>query len=180
MIITPLGVLIKGLKNKVVERAHMKVGIRKPSIKKSIKARTTGKAKRALKKAVIPGYGKKGTGWIKDPKRAAYNKVYNKTTIGVDDLIKSTASSSSKSTNHRASTNLNADFKPNSSSLTYSICGIIMYVIGTIVALFGFLFITESFLGGLIIALLGIFFVLIGRKFKSISRLLKESKKSIS
>ena len=52
----------------------MRYGPRKPSIKKSVKARTTGKAKRAMKKAVIPGYGKKGTGWIKDPKKAAYNK----------------------------------------------------------------------------------------------------------
>ena len=49
----------------------MKMGMRKPSIKKSFKARTTGKAKRAVKKAVIPGYGKKGMGWVKDPKRAA-------------------------------------------------------------------------------------------------------------
>ena len=64
----------------------MKVGIRKPSLKKSIKARTTGKAKRAIKKAVIPGYGKKGTGWIKDPKKAAYNKVYNKTTKSIFDI----------------------------------------------------------------------------------------------
>lgn len=47
----------------------MKIGLRKPSIKKSISARTTGKAKRAVKKAVIPGYGKKGSGWIKDPKK---------------------------------------------------------------------------------------------------------------
>ena len=44
----------------------MKIGMRKPSIKKSIKARTTGKAKRAIKKAVVPGYGKKGTGIIKE------------------------------------------------------------------------------------------------------------------
>ena len=66
----------------------MKIGMRKPSIKKSIKARTTGKAKRALKKAVIPGYGKKGTGWIKDPKKAAYNKVYKKTTFSIFDLFK--------------------------------------------------------------------------------------------
>ncbi len=36
----------------------MKFGMRTPSIKKSIKARTTGKAKRAVKKALIPGYGK--------------------------------------------------------------------------------------------------------------------------
>ena len=52
--------------------------MRTPSIKKSIKARTTGKAKRAIKKAVILGYGKKGIGWIKNPKKAAYNKDYKK------------------------------------------------------------------------------------------------------
>ena len=40
----------------------MKFGMRTPSIKKSIKARTTGKAKRTVKKALIPGYGKKGAG----------------------------------------------------------------------------------------------------------------------
>lgn len=66
----------------------MKFGVRKPSVKKSIKARTTGKAKRAIKKAVIPGYGKKGTGWIKNPKKAAYNKIYNKTTFSIKDLFK--------------------------------------------------------------------------------------------
>lgn len=66
----------------------MKFGMRTPSIKKSIKARTTGKVKRAVKKAVIPGYGKKGTGWIKNPKKAAYNKVYNKTSFGLKDLFK--------------------------------------------------------------------------------------------
>lgn len=66
----------------------MKIGIRKPSLKKSIKARTTGKAKRALKKAVVPGYGKKGTGWLKDPKKAAYSKVYKKTTFSIFDLFK--------------------------------------------------------------------------------------------
>lgn len=66
----------------------MKFGIRKPSLKKSLKARTTGKAKRTMKKAVIPGYGKKGTGLIKNPKKAAYNKVYNKTSIGLKDIFK--------------------------------------------------------------------------------------------
>ena len=60
----------------------MKIGFRKPSIKKRISARTTGAAKRKLKKAIIPGYGKKGMGWVKNPKRAAYNKVYRKTTTG--------------------------------------------------------------------------------------------------
>ena len=66
----------------------MKVGMRKPSIKKSISARTTGKAKRKLKKAVIPGYGQKGTGFIKNPKKAMYNKVYNKTNFSFWDLFK--------------------------------------------------------------------------------------------
>lgn len=37
----------------------MKIGIRKPSLKKSIYARTIGRAKRTVKKALIPEYGKK-------------------------------------------------------------------------------------------------------------------------
>lgn len=59
--------------------------LRKPNYKKRIKARTTGRAKRAAKKAVIPGYGKRGSGLIKDPKRAVYNKAYNKTTMSADE-----------------------------------------------------------------------------------------------
>lgn len=66
----------------------MKFGMRKPSIKKSISARTTGKAKRTIKKAIIPGYGKKGMELLKNPKKAAYNKVYNKTTFSIFDLFK--------------------------------------------------------------------------------------------
>jgi len=67
---------------------EMKFGMRKPSIKRSIKARTTGRAKRAVKKKVIPGYGKKGMGWLKNPKKAAYNKVYKKTSFSFWDLFK--------------------------------------------------------------------------------------------
>ena len=66
----------------------MKLGMRKPSLKKYFKARTTGKAKKAIKKATIPGYGKKGMGWVKNPKRAAYNKVYKKTTFSIWNLFK--------------------------------------------------------------------------------------------
>lgn len=66
----------------------MKFGMRKPSIKKSFKARTTGKAKRKIKKALIPGYGKKGMGYIKSPKKAVYNRVYKKTTFSFWDLFK--------------------------------------------------------------------------------------------
>ena len=64
----------------------MKVGIRKPSIKRSIKARTTGKLKRKVKSSINPLYGKKGTGLINNPKKAVYNKVYNKTTIGINEI----------------------------------------------------------------------------------------------
>lgn len=59
----------------------MKFGFRKPNLKKSIKARTTGKIKRRMKKALNPFYGKKGMGYIKNPRKAIYNKIYNKTTI---------------------------------------------------------------------------------------------------
>ena len=74
----------------------VKVGIRKPNLKSSIKARTTGRAKRAVKRAVIPGYGKKGMGWIKDPKKAAYNAVYHRTTVGVGDVARVVAGSPAK------------------------------------------------------------------------------------
>lgn len=66
----------------------MKYGFRTPSLKKSISARTTEKAKRKVKKVINPLYGKKGIGWIKNPEKAAYNKVYNKTTKSIWSLFK--------------------------------------------------------------------------------------------
>lgn len=66
----------------------MKFGIRTPNLKKSFKARTTGRLKRTVKKSINPLYGKKGMGFINNSKKAIYNKIYNKTTIGVNDIIK--------------------------------------------------------------------------------------------
>jgi hypothetical protein len=66
----------------------MKFGMRTPSFKKSFRARTTGRAKRSIKKALIPGYGKKGMGWIKNPRKAAYNKIYHKTSFSIWDIFK--------------------------------------------------------------------------------------------
>ncbi|MGN0949416.1 MAG: hypothetical protein ACI4OH_01540 [Mitsuokella sp.] len=66
----------------------MKIGMRTPSLKKSLNARTTGAAKRAVKRALIPGYGKKGMGLLKDPERAVKNKIYKKTTFSLWDLFK--------------------------------------------------------------------------------------------
>lgn len=65
----------------------MKVGFRTPNLKKSLKARTTGRAKRAVKSAINPLYGKKGMG-VLHPKKAIYNKVYKKTTFGLSDIFK--------------------------------------------------------------------------------------------
>lgn len=78
----------------------MKVGVRKPSVSRRVKARTTGKVKRSVKRAVNPYYGKKGMGMIRDPKKAVYNKVYRKTTIGVDDLLAAGASGTNKTNNY--------------------------------------------------------------------------------
>lgn len=80
----------------------MKIGIRKPSLKRSVKARTTSKWKRQMKKAVILGYGQKGIGWIKKPKKALYNKVYHKTTFGLSDIVKSSKKKSSAKVKKKA------------------------------------------------------------------------------
>ena len=59
----------------------MKFGIRKPSFKKSWGARTS------FKRAFMPRMPK-GYGFLRNPKKALYNKIYNKTTISVFDLFK--------------------------------------------------------------------------------------------
>ena len=58
----------------------MKIGYRSPSPKKSFSSRTKSSFNRSLKRAVNPFYGKKGMGYINNPSKAMYNKVYNKTT----------------------------------------------------------------------------------------------------
>ena len=66
----------------------MKYGMRTPSPRRSFKARTTATWTRQAKKALIPGYGKKGMGWVRNPRKAAYNKVYRKTTFSLWNLLK--------------------------------------------------------------------------------------------
>ena len=53
----------------------MKIGIRKPSVKKRIAAHTS--LKRMLRSKVR---APKGFGWLTNPKKAAYNRVYHRTT----------------------------------------------------------------------------------------------------
>ena len=57
----------------------MKFGFRIPSIKKRIAARTS------VKRIIAHNLGFKaprGMGWITNPKKAIYNKVYNQTSRG--------------------------------------------------------------------------------------------------
>ncbi|MCF0163289.1 MAG: hypothetical protein HUJ88_12025 [Fusobacterium necrophorum] len=61
----------------------MKIGFRTPNLEKRLKARTTGALKRKAKSVINPLYGKKGIGIANNPKKALYNKVYNKTTVDV-------------------------------------------------------------------------------------------------
>ncbi len=57
----------------------MKTGFRIPSIKKRIAARTS--VKRYLRQS-MGLKAPKGWGWITDPRRAAYNRVYSRVTGG--------------------------------------------------------------------------------------------------
>lgn len=79
----------------------MKFGVRKPSIKKSFKARTTSKIERSIKKSVNPIYGNKGIGFAKNPVKSVNNSIYHKTTIGVSDILHSKLNTaSSNNTNY--------------------------------------------------------------------------------
>ena len=63
----------------------MKFGMRRPSLKKMISARLSPK------RAVRHRLGLKaprGWGWLTNPKKALYNRVYTRTTFSISDLIK--------------------------------------------------------------------------------------------
>lgn len=56
----------------------MKFGVRKPSLRKSFAARTS------VKRMVRHSLGLKaprGYGWLTNPKKAAYNRVYSRTSV---------------------------------------------------------------------------------------------------
>lgn len=63
----------------------MKVGVRKPSLKKRVSARTSIK-RQAVHRAGIKM--PRGYGWVRNPKKYAYNKVYNKTSFDIFKLLK--------------------------------------------------------------------------------------------
>jgi len=64
----------------------MKFGLRTPSLRKSIAARTS------VKRFIRHSLGVKaprGFGWLTDPKKAAYNRVYSRTTFSLFSVLKS-------------------------------------------------------------------------------------------
>ena len=63
----------------------MKFGIRTPSLSKSIAARTSWKryVRHSLGFKAPRGYG-----WLTNPKKAAYNGVYSRTTLSSWSLVK--------------------------------------------------------------------------------------------
>ena len=147
----------------------MKFGVRKPSIKKSIKARTTGKVKRKIKKAVNPVYGKKGMGYVNDPKKAVYNKVYNKTTVGVGDLI-DTPKTTGEEIPEIDQANFSAAKYPYSRKM-YKGTGIFLIVAACLLAFMG-LFCLPI---GLIFIGLAILFFIIGKTYLKIAKLKAEA-----
>lgn len=63
----------------------MKFGMRKPSLKKKISAKTS------LKRQLTHRAGlkmPKGYGAVRNPKKAVYNKVYNKTSFDIFKTLK--------------------------------------------------------------------------------------------
>jgi len=63
----------------------MKFGIRTPSLKRRISARTS------VKRQIVHRAGLKmprGYGWARNPKKYAYNKVYNRTSFDIFKLLK--------------------------------------------------------------------------------------------
>lgn len=63
----------------------MKIGLRKPSIRKSIAARTS--LVRIIK-TKLKLNAPRGFGWFTHPKKALYNRIYNRTTFSMMTLFK--------------------------------------------------------------------------------------------
>ena len=63
----------------------MKFGMRRPSIRRSIAARTSPTR---IVQSRLGLKAPRGWGWLTNPKRAAYNRVYNRTTFSFWGLLR--------------------------------------------------------------------------------------------
>ena len=104
-------------------------------------------------------------GIVNDPKKAAYNAVYSRTTVGVSDVLKST---SSRNGHASASYDVPAPVKKDYSDRTYNVCGIILVVLAVVLVLLGLLLLLAVPVGGVAAILLGVDCFAIGRKYRKI------------
>lgn len=63
----------------------MRFGLRTPSLSRSLAARLS--VKRQVKNA-LGLRAPRGWGWLTNPRKAAYNRVYNRTTFSWLDLVR--------------------------------------------------------------------------------------------
>lgn len=63
----------------------MKLGVRKPSLKRMIAARTSPAR---FVRHNLGFKAPRGYGWLTNPKKAAYNRVYSRTTVSVWTLVR--------------------------------------------------------------------------------------------
>lgn len=96
----------------------MKIGMRTPSPTKSVKAKTTGRVKRAMNKSVNPVYGQKGIGYLKDPEQAVKNRIYHQVTVDPLKNMKKTEI---------------PDFEPDDSTL---VLDVILYILLSLVSIY--------------------------------------------
>ena len=112
-------------------------------------------------------FSEKGMGIVNDPKKAAYNAVYNRTTVGVSDIAKGLTAANG---NPAASSSTNAPQKKEYSANTYSVCGILMIVLGAVLALLGLILLLAVPVAGIISVAVGVACVVIGRKYRKVAK----------
>ena len=142
----------------------MKYGMRNPSVKRSVSAKTTGKLKRSAKRVVDPFYGKRGAGMIRNPKKSLYNKVYSKTTFSAFD----SESSSNRCDNDFELEN-SATFVPPYSSKKYRLFGNIAIAFSIITILLGLLLLLVD-LFAIVIVLIGAFLLCLGLYYRHVAK----------
>ena len=145
----------------------MKYGVRKPNIKKSIKARTTGKVKRQVKRRSIPFM-------VKREWESSTTRKRQHITQCITELPSACPTSQRRLTaangNPAASSSTNAPQKKEYSANTYSVCGILMIVLGAVLALLGLILLLAVPVAGIIAIVFGVACVVIGRKYRKVAK----------
>lgn len=122
----------------------MRYGFRAPSFKRSLSAATKGAAKRALMREIVPYYGKRGMGWA-NPKKAAYNRVYNMTTASpIDILTNKKHYQESQNGNQTATPQITARRQHKTATKDLPIWQRVLLVIGIVVGIVAFGFIVAA------------------------------------